>query len=69
MIGAVGTLFGDHGVNIVSSIVGRDPGDVGDGGEHALATMVLTTDVAVPQELVDAVLGIDGFVAGQSVSL
>jgi D-3-phosphoglycerate dehydrogenase len=69
MIGRVGTLFGDHGVNIVSSIVGRDPDDVGDGGTHGLATMVITTDSVVPQELVDAVVAIDGFVAGQSVSL
>jgi len=69
MIGRVGTIFGDHGVNIVSSIVGRDPDDVGDGGKHGLATMVITTDFAVPQALVDEVVAIDGFVAGQAVSL
>jgi len=31
--------------------------------------MVITTDFAVPQALVDEVVAIDGFVAGQAVSL
>ena len=46
MLGTVGTCFGRHGVNIVSSIVGRQP-DGHDG--DALAAMVITTDVPVPR--------------------
>ncbi len=66
VMGRVGTLFGAHNVNIVSSIIGRDPGEeAGDG----LATMVITTDVAVPQTLVDEVVAGDGFVAGRTVEL
>jgi D-3-phosphoglycerate dehydrogenase len=66
MLGRVGTAFGQHGVNIVSSIVGRQP-DGRDG--DALAAMVITTDVPVPAEVVDQIASSDGFVAGRTVSL
>jgi len=66
MLGRVGTVFGRHGVNIVSSIVGRQPeGHNGD----ALAAMVITTDVPVPREVVEEIASSDGFVAGRTVSL
>ncbi len=66
MLGRVGTSFGRHGVNIVSSIVGRQPdGQEGD----ALAAMVITTDVPVPSEVVQEIASTDGFVAGRTVSL
>ncbi|HEY2656184.1 MAG TPA: phosphoglycerate dehydrogenase [Solirubrobacteraceae bacterium] len=66
MLGRVGTSFGRHGVNIVSSIVGRQPdGQEGD----ALAAMVITTDVPVPAEVVEEIASTDGFVAGRTVSL
>ncbi|MDA8067309.1 MAG: ACT domain-containing protein, partial [Actinomycetota bacterium] len=66
MLGRVGTLFGAHGVNIVSSIVGRQP----DGsGQEPYAAMVITTDVAVPEALVREIAASDGFVTGVTVTL
>lgn len=66
MLGRVGTRFGEHGVNIVSSIVGRQP----DGSDHEpYAAMVITTDAAVPDALVREIAASDGFVAGVSVTL
>ena len=67
MIGRVGTVFGDHGVNIVSAAVGRLPGDERD--RDGLAVMVLTTDVAVPNDVVAEIVQADGFVDGRTVSL
>ena len=46
MLGRVGTLFGENNVNIVSSIVGRQPDGVD--GSEPLAAIVITTDVACP---------------------
>jgi D-3-phosphoglycerate dehydrogenase len=69
MIGRVGTLLGNRGVNIVSAAVGRLPGDDDDRAPDALAVMVLTTDVAVPPEVVDELVGTGGFVDGRTVSL
>ena len=43
MIGRVGTIFGAHGVNIVSAAVGRQP-DESDGAQGRLAAMAITTD-------------------------
>jgi D-3-phosphoglycerate dehydrogenase len=68
MIGRVGTVFGGHGVNIVSAAVGRQP-DEDAGGDARLAAMAITTDVAVPRELLDEIVAGDGFVAGRTVSL
>lgn len=64
MLGRVGTVFGQHGVNIVSSIVGRQPGN-----DQPLAAMVITTDTPVPQAVVEEIAGSDGFVAGRAVAL
>jgi D-3-phosphoglycerate dehydrogenase len=66
MIGRVGTVFGAHGVNIVSAAVGRQPDDSED---DRLAAMAVTTDAPVPTEVVDEIVAGDGFVAGRSVSL
>ncbi len=68
MLGRVGTLFGQHGVNIVSAAVGRQPDD-GQGGHDRLAAMAITTDAPVPREVVAQIAASDGFVAGQSISL
>jgi D-3-phosphoglycerate dehydrogenase len=68
MIGRVGTIFGAHGINIVSAAVGREPDDA-DGGEDRLAAMVITTDSAVPSAVLDEVVGGEGFVAGRTVTL
>ena len=67
MIGRVGTTFGEAGVNIVSAAVGRHPD--GGGEPDAEAVMVITADAPVPKEVVDAIAGSDGFVAGRTVSL
>ncbi|MFN8217197.1 MAG: phosphoglycerate dehydrogenase [Solirubrobacterales bacterium] len=62
MIGRVGTLFGEEGVNIASAAVGAELG-----GETAV--MVLTTDAPVRAETIDRILGDADFAAGRSVDL
>jgi D-3-phosphoglycerate dehydrogenase len=74
MVGRVGTIFGGHGINIVSAAVGRQPDGGGraaaaQGGADRLAAMVITTDTAVPRAVLDEVVAGDGFVAGRTVSL
>jgi D-3-phosphoglycerate dehydrogenase len=64
MIGRVGTCFGENGINIVSAAVGHDPE-----GDSGTAVMVVTTDASVPQEIIDQIVGSDGFVGGTAVSL
>jgi D-3-phosphoglycerate dehydrogenase len=66
MIGRVGTLFGEEGVNIVSAAVGAEYGGE-DGPEHAV--MTLTTDAPVRPEAIEKILGLDGFSLGRSVDL
>jgi D-3-phosphoglycerate dehydrogenase / 2-oxoglutarate reductase len=65
MIGRVGTIFGEHGINISSAAVGHSP----DGGDSKLAAMVVTTDAAVPEALVREIIASEGFVGGWSVDL
>ena len=68
MIGRVGTAFGEHGINIVSAAVGRQP----DGPPQAdglLAAMAITTDRPVSQAVVDEIVAGDGFVDGRTVAL
>jgi len=62
MIGRVGTLFGEEGVNIVSAAVGA---------EHAgeKAVMALTTDAPVRAETIEKILGDGDFSVGRSVDL
>jgi D-3-phosphoglycerate dehydrogenase len=67
MIGRVGTVFGQHGINIVSAAVGRQPEAARDSG--GLAAMVITTDAAVPRQVLDEIVAGDGFVAGRTVDL
>ncbi len=68
MIGRVGTVFGTHGVNIVSAAVGRNPKER-NGGDRMLAAMAITTDTAVPGKVVEEIASSDGFVAGRTVNL
>ncbi|MDQ6749959.1 MAG: phosphoglycerate dehydrogenase [Actinomycetota bacterium] len=68
MIGRVGTVFGDHGLNIVSAAVGRQP-DGDHFGEGTLAAMAITTDRPVPREVVEEIVASEGFVDGHSVAL
>jgi D-3-phosphoglycerate dehydrogenase len=62
MIGRVGTIFGEQGVNIASAAVGAEAS-----GDQAV--LALTTDAAVPQELLDEILRLDGFQAGRAIDL
>jgi D-3-phosphoglycerate dehydrogenase len=68
MLGRVGTLFGDNDVNIVSSIVGRQP-EGAEAGQEPFAAMIVTTDSPVPDVLVQEIASSDGFVAGVHVKL
>jgi len=74
MVGRVGTIFGAHGINISSAAVGHTVEGHGDGEEQSksgqrLAAMVVTTDAAVPREVVQEIVASDGFVNGWSVDL
>jgi D-3-phosphoglycerate dehydrogenase / 2-oxoglutarate reductase len=62
MIGRVGTLFGEEGVNIVSAAVGAE-------SEGERAVMALTTDAAVHPKAIEKILALEGFSAGRSVDL
>jgi D-3-phosphoglycerate dehydrogenase len=65
MVGRVGTIFGEHGINISSAAVGHTP----DGNDERHAAMVVTTDVAVPREVVDQIVASEGFDSGWAVTL
>jgi D-3-phosphoglycerate dehydrogenase len=70
MIGRVGTIFGGHGVNIVSAAVGRQPDDEdGSPRDGASAVMAITTDAPVPQAVIDEIVASEGFLAGRAVTL
>ncbi|HEX7059954.1 MAG TPA: phosphoglycerate dehydrogenase [Solirubrobacterales bacterium] len=62
MIGRVGTMFGQEGVNIISAAVGAEAD-----GERAV--MALTTDAPVRRETIEKILQLDGFSVGRSVDL
>jgi D-3-phosphoglycerate dehydrogenase / 2-oxoglutarate reductase len=62
MIGRVGTVFGEEGVNIVSAAVGAEP-------DGETAVMALTTDAPVNPATIERILELDGFFVGRSVSL
>ena len=68
MVGRVGTLLGERGVNISSAAVGRQPPGA-DGRGNEVAVMVVTTDSPVPRDVVEQIAGSDGFLAGRAVSL
>jgi D-3-phosphoglycerate dehydrogenase len=65
MLGRVGTMLGEAGINIISAAVGRQPSEEAGGG----AVMIVTADSPVPQETVDLIVAGDGFVAGRTISL
>jgi D-3-phosphoglycerate dehydrogenase / 2-oxoglutarate reductase len=62
MIGRVGTIFGEEGVNIVSAAVGAEP-------DGETAVMALTTDAPVNPSTIERILQLDGFFVGRAVSL
>ncbi len=81
MIGRVGTIFGSHGINISSAAVGHtrdgmpahpshaDGISDTDGEDQRLAAMVVTTDAAVPAEVVREIVASEGFYGGWAVVL
>jgi D-3-phosphoglycerate dehydrogenase len=68
MMGRVGSVLGEHGVNISSAAVGRQS-SAPDGAREEVAVMVVTTDSPVPADVVAAIAASDGFLAGRAVAL
>jgi D-3-phosphoglycerate dehydrogenase / 2-oxoglutarate reductase len=62
MIGRVGTVFGEEGVNIVSAAVGAE-----EDGDRAV--MALTTDAPVQPATIEKIVQLDGFSVGRAVDL
>jgi D-3-phosphoglycerate dehydrogenase / 2-oxoglutarate reductase len=73
MIGKVGTVLGEHGINIASTAVGRAPDHEPDapagGGTGRLAVMVVTVDSPVPADVIGEIAAIEGFESGRAVTL
>jgi D-3-phosphoglycerate dehydrogenase / 2-oxoglutarate reductase len=62
MIGKLGGILGDHGINIGNMAVGRgEPG--------SRAAMAVTVDEPVPEEVVEALLSTPGFNEARAVTL
>jgi D-3-phosphoglycerate dehydrogenase len=66
IIGRVGTMFGARGVNIGSAAVGHSPANAE--GQRP-AVMIVTTDVPVPQDLLDEITAGEEFVEARTVAL
>jgi D-3-phosphoglycerate dehydrogenase len=66
MVGKVGTVFGQHGINIVSMAVGRQPEGSGGGGHAAMA---ITTDAPVARAVLDEILAMEGFADARTVGV
>jgi len=62
MIGRVGSLFGEQGVNIGSAAVGAE-------ANSDNAVMVVTSDAPVAAETIDTIKSVDGFSAGYAIEL
>jgi len=62
MIGRVGSVFGEQGVNIGSAAVGAE-------SESDQAVMVVTSDAPVSAETIAAITDLDGFAAGYAIEL
>ena len=69
MVGRVGTVLGEHGVNISAAAVGRQPPGYDSSRSGDLAVMAVTTDGPIPRSAIDAIVATDGFIAGRSVAL
>jgi D-3-phosphoglycerate dehydrogenase len=62
MIGKIGTILGEHGINIGNMAVGRNaPGSP--------AIMAITVDQPVPDEVIKTLLKIPGFTDARAISL
>lgn len=62
MIGKIGTVLGEHGINIGNMAVGR-----GEPGSRAV--MAITVDESVPDEVLENLLEVPGFTDARAVSL
>jgi D-3-phosphoglycerate dehydrogenase len=67
MVGRIGALLGDRGVNIEQAAVGYHQDAEGTRGEHAV--MVITTDKPVSAGSLEEILAQEGFADGRSISL
>jgi D-3-phosphoglycerate dehydrogenase len=68
MIGRVGSIFGEAGVNISTAAVGRQSQSE-DGRRGEVAVMAVMTDGEVPPEVVGRIADSDGFLEGRAVNL
>jgi D-3-phosphoglycerate dehydrogenase len=68
MIGRVGSVFGQHAINISSAAVGRQLGGA-EADAQGLAAMVMMTNEEVPDEVLAEIVALDGFFSGRSVTL
>ena len=62
MIGKIGTVLGEHGINIGNMAVGR-------GAPGSRAAMAITVDEPVPEQVIKDLLEIPGFTDARTVSL
>jgi D-3-phosphoglycerate dehydrogenase / 2-oxoglutarate reductase len=73
MIGKIGTVLGEHGINVASTAVGREPDHEPDspagGGSGRHAVMVVTVDSPIPDEVIRAIVSFEGFLDGRAVTL
>jgi D-3-phosphoglycerate dehydrogenase len=73
MIGKIGTVLGEHGINVASTAVGREPDHEPDspagGGSGRYAVMVVTVDSPVPDEVIREIVSFEGFQDGRAVTL
>jgi D-3-phosphoglycerate dehydrogenase / 2-oxoglutarate reductase len=73
MIGKIGTVLGEHGINVASTAVGREPDHEPDspagGGSGRHAVMVVTVDSPIPDEVIREVVSFEGFQDGRAVTL
>jgi D-3-phosphoglycerate dehydrogenase len=66
MIGRLGTVFGDHGINIGAAAVGHRPEDTPDTG---MAVMAVSSDRRVPAAVVEEIVAGEGFEVGRTIAL
>jgi D-3-phosphoglycerate dehydrogenase / 2-oxoglutarate reductase len=73
MIGKIGTALGEHGINVASTAVGRepdhDPDSPAGGGTGRHAVMVVTVDSPIPDEVIQEIVSFEGFQDGRAVTL
>jgi D-3-phosphoglycerate dehydrogenase len=73
MIGKIGTVLGEHGINVASTAVGREPDHEPDspagGGSGRHAVMIVTVDSPIPDETIREIVSFEGFQDGRAVTL